>query len=172
MANAKGSKLPGAAKSAASADAAVAGGSKDEVSNAGVDLSHYDVATRKQARALIAAGKVLNGTEEADYINTMFEALQAEEREDNGDAEEVEGVPNMLPVRYEVFQQNGKEVKFPIFFVAAVKGGQSLYNERGQRVSPVCTQDSDPNLSYINKAAARNNAQRRANRLPGDAVAA
>ena len=169
----KTSKLPGAGKvsKATEVDPEAEKAVVEDDAAAEVDLSHYDAATRKKARALIAAGKVVNGTEEADLINTMFEALQEEEREEITEAEEVDGVPNKLPVRTEDFTQGGKVVKLPVFFVAAVKGGKALFNERGQRVSPVCTAESDPSERYIAKAAARFNAQRRANRLPTDAVA-
>lgn len=143
---------------------------KKAVKKPTVDLSHYPVPTRKKARELIAAGKDINGTEEIDLINTLWEELQQEEREEVSEQEEIDGVPNNLAVRTETLSQNGKDVRFPIFFVAAVKGGQALYNERGQRVSPVCTPTSDPNQGYINKAAARYNAERRRHRLPGDAA--
>ncbi len=135
-----------------------------------VDLSAYDKTTKKKAKELILAGKTINGTESADLINTLWEEFQEEDREEVTEQEEVDGVPNRLRPRTETLSQNGKPVNFPIFFVAAVKGGFALYNEVGQRVSPVCTSETSPNAGYINRAAARNNAERRRHRLPNDAV--
>ena len=125
----------------------------------------YTKATLRKIRELESAGRELSGDETEEVIDTMHEALELEEGAGEvTEAEEVDGVPNKLSPRFEPLRVGGKDVNFPVFFVAAVKGGTRLYNERGQAVSGVMSTQKEQ--AYIAKAAARNNALRRSNRLP------
>lgn len=129
-----------------------------------------DKASKRKARELIDAGKVLVGDESADFINTMYEEMLGEEEGENLPEIVIDGVPNKLPVRHEVIDVKGKKVNYPIFFVAAVKGGFCMYNELGMRVSAVTknTDEEKDAVSKLNKACARFNAQRKATRLPDE----
>lgn len=133
--------------------------------------SKYKRATQAKIVALREAGETVADDESEEVINTMFEALTHEQAQDEAtEAEEVPGVPNKMPVRTEMLRVGGKDVNFPIHFVAAVKGGMALYNERGQRISGVAAAGS-PEATYLNRASARNNALRRANRVPEEFAA-
>lgn len=125
----------------------------------------YTKVTLRKIRELEAAGRELSGDETEEVIDTMHEAMELEEGgEEATEAEEIDGAPNHLTPRFEPLRVGGKDVNFPVFFVAAVKGGTRLYNERGQAVSGVMKTAKEQ--AYIAKAAARNNAIRRSNRLP------
>lgn len=110
-----------------------------------------------------------------------------------GDSEEevIDGVPNNLPQQFESAMVNNKEVRYPMYFIAAVEGGTALYNEKGRRVSPVMSaakvfgRPADDarghdiktkevgevsEHAHIAKACASSNALRRARRLPNDPV--
>lgn len=141
----------------------------------GIVYSKEDKAVIKK---LVAGGVELSGKETTEELDTLRLELEANSTEDAGEAEEVDGVPNSLPVRTEDFDLAGKKIKLPIFFVATVKGGkQALYSYTGQRASPAYGTDDtvDPNdtssekgLKYIAKACAKFNAMRRKGVLPGE----
>lgn len=129
-------------------------------------------------KTLKAAKVELTGEESPDEIKTMLGQYEIDGAEEATEAEEVDGVPNKLPIRTEGIVINGKEHSLPVFFVATVKGGkQALYDYQGKRVSPaygatdtIDADDSKAELGtrYVNKAAAKFNAMRRRNIIPGE----
>lgn len=130
----------------------------------------------KEDKAAIArlkeAGQELTGEETSAELETMVAALDAEGGDGStGEREVLAGVPDKLPVKYEILIVSGKETRFPVHFVAAVQGGRfALYNEFGVRISgaygandhidPTDT-SSQKAVMAINKMAATNNALRR-----------
>lgn len=123
-------------------------------------------------------GVELSGTETTGELDTLLSIEQAK-GEAPTEAEELEGVPNNLPPHFEEISVGGKPAKIGIFFVAAVKGGFALYNNRGQRASPRYSagQRVDPGdetsklgIEHINKAAAIFNTQRRKNLIAGQQI--
>ncbi len=123
-------------------------------------------ATKAKVKALIAAGREITGAESVDLIDTLHAELESEDTEEITEQEEVDGVPNQLPVRTEAIKVANKDYNFPVFFVAETKKGPALYNEKGKRVSPAST---DPKVvSKLNKDCARFNAIRRTSRTAAD----
>lgn len=138
----------------------------------------YTKADKLAIKALKAAGVELTGEESSDELQTLVGQQEIEGAEAATEAEEVDGVPNKLPIRTETLLINGKPHELPIFFVATVKGGkQALYDYQGKRVSPAYGatdryQGDDSSIlgtQHINKAAAMFNAMRRRNIIPGEA---
>lgn len=138
----------------------------------------YTKEDKKKIKALKLAGVELKGTESSDELNTLHLAMEEEGREEGTEAAVVDGVPNSLPVRTESIIINNKPHELPVFFVATVKGGkQALYDYQGKRVSPAYgatdrvsddVADAELGTRYINKAAAKFNAMRRRNIIPGE----
>lgn len=138
----------------------------------------YTKEEKATIKSLKAAGVELTGTESPDELRTLAEQQELENREEGTEAEVVDGVPNQLPVRTEKIVLNGKEHNLAVFFVATVKGGAvALYDYVGRRVSPAygAKDPVDPTdeksalgSNYINKAAAKYNAMRRRNIIPGE----
>lgn len=137
----------------------------------------YTKAEKILIKKLKLAGKELTGEETPDELNTLSLALEQEEAVAPSEAVEEDGIPNKLPVRFEEIQIAGKPAKLSIYFVAAVKGGKmALYAHTGQRVSQAYGPDemydaesTVKGVSYIQKAAAKFNAMRRKNIIPGEA---
>lgn len=139
----------------------------------------YSVEDKKLIKKLKAAGVELTGEESSEELQTKDQAQSLEEKEDSGEAEEVEGIPNNLPIRTTPVKIGNADVKLAIFFVATVKGGkQALYDYEGRRVSPAFGAEdtiagsvttSTPNgtkgINHINRACAKFNAQRMKNVL-------
>lgn len=121
---------------------------------------------------------VLTGEETSEELKTMLDSFVLEGGDAPTEQEVVDGVPNKLPIRTEDLLINGKVHKLPIYFVAALQGGkQAMYAPTGQRAShaysvgdPVDLNDpsSEKGTAYINKAAAKFNAMRRRNVIPGE----
>ncbi|OLS16000.1 MAG: hypothetical protein RBG13Loki_0378 [Promethearchaeota archaeon CR_4] len=147
-----------------------------------VDTTIPTVAYTKEEKAVIKKltgyGIELTGEESGEELNTALEAYELENGDDVGEAEVVDGVPNKLPVRTESILIAGKAQALPIFFVATVKGGkQALYDYEGRRVSPAYgatdridggDATSEFGTRHIAKAAAKFNAMRRRNIIPGE----
>lgn len=138
----------------------------------------YTKKDKANIKLLKAAGVELTGEESSDELLTLVGQQEIEGAETPTEAEEVDGVPNQLPVRTEGIVINGKPHQLPIFFVATVKGGkQALYDYQGKRVSPAYGatdryQGDDSSIlgtQHINKAAAVFNSMRRRNIIPGEA---
>lgn len=139
----------------------------------------YTKEDKDAIKKLKAAGKELTGEESSDELKTLLEAQEAEDRDEVTEAEEVDGIPNKLAPRTEALKVANKDVNLPVFFVATVKGGkQALYDYQGKRVSPAygpedridpSNSSSELGVKYINKAAAKFNAMRRKNIIPGEA---
>jgi hypothetical protein len=131
-------------------------------------LKNYTKPIQRKIKAMLDEGIALTGEESEGEIETRYADFEQNDVEEATEQEEITGVPNKLPVKTEPMKIQGKDIAFPIHHVAAVKGGFALYNERGQRISGVCVEKEQ--VQYINKAAARNNALRRASRLPEEMV--
>lgn len=140
--------------------------------------SEYTKEDKAAIKTLKAAGVELTGEESSDELKTLVGQQEIENAEAVTEAEEVDGVPNKLPVRTETILINGKPHELPIFFVATVKGGkQALYDYQGKRVSPAYgagdkyqgDESSILGTQHINKTAAVFNAMRRRNIIPGEA---
>lgn len=139
----------------------------------------YSKADKNKIKQLTEEGVPLSGTESPEELDTLIAALPVEGEGDSVQ-EEIPGVPNKLPVRFEVLILANKQYNFPVFFMAAVKGGQAMYSYTGQRCSPAHSADDvlpgqegasgtpTKALQYLIKACAKFNAQRRKSVLPGD----
>ncbi len=139
----------------------------------------YSKKDQRKIAELTDAGTELTGNETPEQLDTLIAAMEIEGRGEHPEAEVVPGVPNNLPIRTEPIVLANKHYNFAVFFMAAVKGGQALYNYEGKRVSPAYgpedilpgSEGSNPvkALQYTVKACARFNAIRRKSVLPGDA---
>lgn len=144
----------------------------------------YTPADKKIIKALKEADVTLTGEETSDELKDLSKEHFPDTQVD-GEGEEIviQGVPNNVPPVFEPVEAGSKAKRMGLFQVVAVKGGFALYNQKGQRVSPVCSAervhgrdasiaDKQPGevseFAYIAKAAARCNADRRSRRLPGD----
>lgn len=145
-------------------------------------------ADKKAIKALTEKDVPLEGTETSEELAALMAEHFPKAPSDSGDGEEIvlAGVPNSVPPVFEPLEPGAdprKAKRYGVFQVVAVKGGHALYNQRGQRVSTVCRadrvhgrdadiKDKQPGeiseFAYIAKACARNNAERRSRRLPGD----
>ncbi len=139
----------------------------------------YTKADLRKIADLKDANVPLDGTETSAELDTLVAALPVEGADEHAAEQVIAGVPNQLPVKTEIIILANKQYAFPIFFMAAVKGGQAMYNYQGRRVSPVYNADdilpgseetSSPTkaLQYTIKAVAKFNAIRRKSVLPGD----
>lgn len=140
----------------------------------------YTKEDKKIIKRLKAAGQELTGEESSEELATLNTVLDQEEGAEGAtEAEEIDGVPNKLPVQSETISIAGKDHALPVFFVATVKGGKkALYDYEGRRVSPAygaedrvdnTTKDAELGIKYVNKACAKFNAMRRRNIIPGEA---
>ncbi len=154
---------------------------KDEGAAGEAKAPKYTKADKKAIGLLQDAGVELTGTETPEELEALVEEKGL--GEDDGGAEVIPGVPNQVPVLLEPVEPGSKAKPFALYQVVAVKGGHCLYNEKGVRVSHVCSaakvhgRDADikdkvpgeiSEFAYIAKAAARSNADRKARRLPND----
>ena len=86
----------------------------------------------------------LVGDESAEYIATLYETLEQQVNEEEvKDRPEEAGIPNKLAVKTEKRRVIGKDIDYPILYVAEVKGGLAAYNEFGNRISDVKTTPED-----------------------------
>lgn len=158
--------------------------STKKVPTAAAGAPTKSAADKKAIKLLTQKDVTLTGDETSEDLAALM-ATHFPEVEEEGAGDEIvlAGVPNSVPQVYEPQEAGNKGKKFALFQVVAVKGGHALYNQRGQRVSPVCSasrvhgRDADiadkqpgevSEYAYIAKACARMNAERRAARLPGD----
>lgn len=135
-----------------------------------VDLTKED---KKKASQLKAMGVELDGSEDSDRLDALLDAHAPTEPEDAD--EEDEDCPDKVAPRFEIVKVDNRDRKFPIHFVFMNNGKSALYNERGQRISPVYGNEDMANdgsnkkgIAAIAKAAADNNAKRRAAMRPSD----
>lgn len=155
--------------------------SKKETPGATEKKPTYSRADKKNIKLLEDAGITLDGTESGADLEQMVEdkGLAAGASEDSG-PEVIPGVPNSADPHYLVEKINGKDVRYPIWHMAPVKGGFVVYDHVGRRVSPLLvpgqplhgSDEGDPKavdqVAYHRKLVARANSMRRANRLPND----
>lgn len=152
----------------------------------------YSKADKKNIKALKEAGVELTGEETGAELDALI--AEHDLGSDEAEPEEIEGVENSLPQKFEETMVDNKPRKYGIYFVAPItkgphKGKHVLYNEKGVRVSPVMSADrvfgrdpEDPRghdiktkeagevseFAHIAKAAGAANSLRRARRLPND----
>lgn len=140
-------------------------------------MATYSKEDKAMIKKLKAAEIDLTGEESSDEIKTLSDQLDLNSIEPGTEQEEIDGVPNILPIRTEEIEVGGKVHQLPVFFVATVKGGKmALYSYTGQRTSPAYgpedPYDASPlsprGVQYIAKAAAKFNAMRRKNIIPGE----
>lgn len=137
------------------------------------DVAKYSKADQKKIAQLKDKGVTLDGTETSEDLDAHLEAL--EESASGAPAKEDPDLPNMIQPRYQNVKIHNKDRRFPIHFVHSVGEKAALYNEKGQRISPVYKRGdvlagstSTDAVRSINRAAARNNAVRRNSMLPDD----
>lgn len=139
----------------------------------------YTKAEKALIKKLKGADIELTGEESGAELQTLSDQYDLENTDEITEQEEIDGVPNKLPIKTEKLEIGGKPHDLPIFFVAIVKGGKhALYDYQGKRVSPAYGADDvvDPGSvgsikgqGHIAKAAAKFNAMRRKNIIPGEA---
>lgn len=163
-----------AKKSAAKKTVAAAKPKTEEVAIDG-RFAHFSEEDQAKVKELLEAGVALTGEETTEDLDAHLAALEEDNGSDAKPVKEDKDCPNKMTPRYQPAVIEGKQRRFPIHFVHTANGKSALYNEFGVRISPVYGPEdvlagsTDTNaVRSINRAAAKNNAERRKSMLPGD----